>query len=52
MCNELKCAIQSTVDLITINITRDVQDDCATGCTGYVHIAAMRKMEMMGVTVN
>ncbi len=24
MCNELKCAIQSTVDLIHINITRDV----------------------------
>ncbi len=22
MCNELKCAIQSTVDLININITR------------------------------
>ncbi len=29
MCNELKCAIQSTVDLININITRDVQDECA-----------------------
>ncbi len=28
MCNELKCAIQSTVDL-NINITRDVQDECA-----------------------
>ncbi len=25
MCNELKCAIQSTVDLININITRDIQ---------------------------
>ncbi len=29
MCNELKCAIQSTVDLININIRRDVQDECA-----------------------
>ncbi len=29
MCNELKCAIQSTVDLININITRDVQEECA-----------------------
>ncbi len=28
MCNELKCAIQSTVDLININITRDVQGMC------------------------
>ncbi len=27
MCNELKCAIQSTVDLININITRDVQEE-------------------------
>ncbi len=44
MCNGLECAIQSTVDLININITRDVQ----TGCTGYVHIAAMRKMENDG----
>ncbi len=29
MCNELKCAIQSTVDLININITRDEQEECA-----------------------
>ncbi len=29
MCNELKRAIQSTVDLININITRDVQEECA-----------------------
>ncbi len=28
MCNELKCAIQSTVDLINININRDVQEEC------------------------
>ncbi len=28
MCNELKCAIQSTVDLIHININRDVQEEC------------------------
>ncbi len=29
MCNELECAKQSTVDLININITRDVQEECA-----------------------
>ncbi len=29
MCNELKCAILSTVGLINIKITRDVQDECA-----------------------
>ncbi len=28
MCNELECAIQSAVDLININITRDVQEEC------------------------
>ncbi len=52
MCNEIKCAIQFTVDLITNNINRDVQEECANskknvqtawrmckhGCTGYVHI--------------
>ncbi len=29
MRNELECANQSTVDLININITRDVQEECA-----------------------
>ncbi len=29
MCNEIKCAIQYTVDLINNNINRDVQEDCA-----------------------
>ncbi len=29
MCNEIKCVIQSTVDLINININRDVQEECA-----------------------
>ncbi len=30
MCNEIKCAIQSTVDLINIDINiRDVQEECA-----------------------
>ncbi len=29
MCNEIKCAIQYTVDLININIKRDVQEECA-----------------------
>ncbi len=28
-CNKIKCAIQSTVDLINININRDVQEECA-----------------------
>ncbi len=41
MCNKIKCAIQYTVDLINNNISRNVQ----TGCTGYVHIAAMQMME-------
>ncbi len=45
MCNEIKCAIQYSVDLINNIINRDVQEECAnnkknvqTGCTGYVHI--------------
>ncbi len=41
MCNEIKCAIQYTVDLINNNINRDVQTArrmCKHGCTGYVHI--------------
>ncbi len=29
MCNEIKCAIQNTVDLINNNINRDVQEECA-----------------------
>ncbi len=29
MCNEIKCAIQFTVDLITNNINRDVQEKYA-----------------------
>ncbi len=48
MCNELKCAIQSTVDLININITRDVQEECANRLYRYVHIAAMWMMENDG----
>ncbi len=45
MCNEIKCAIQYTVDLRNNNINRDVQMNvqtarrmCKHGCTGYVHI--------------
>ncbi len=41
MCNKIKCAIQYTVDLINNNTNRNVQ----TGCTGYIHIAAMWMME-------
>ncbi len=29
MCNEIKCAIQYTVDLINNNINRYVQEECA-----------------------
>ncbi len=29
MCNEIKDAIQYTVDLINNNINRDVQEECA-----------------------
>ncbi len=29
MCNEIKCAIQYTVDLINNNINRDVQEESA-----------------------
>ncbi len=29
MCNEIKCAIQYTLDLIHNNISRDVQEECA-----------------------
>ncbi len=28
VCNEIKCAIQYTVDLINNNINRDVQEEC------------------------
>ncbi len=45
MCNEIKCAIKYTVDLINNTINRDVQRNVQTGCTGYVHIAAIRMME-------
>ncbi len=45
MCNEIKCAIQYTVDLINNNINRDVQRNvqtarrmCKHACTVYVHI--------------
>ncbi len=33
------------MDLINSNISRNVQ----TGCTGYVHIAAMRMMRIVNV---
>ncbi len=29
MCDDIKCAIQYTVDLINNNINRDVQEECA-----------------------
>ncbi len=55
MCNEIKCAIQYTVDLINNNINRDVQRNvqtarrmCKHGCTGYVHI----KLSHVNVNVN
>ncbi len=30
---------------INNNINRDVEEEWATGCTGYIHIAAIRMME-------
>ncbi len=48
MCNEIKCAIQYTVDLINININRDVQEECANRLYRYIHIAAIRMMENNG----
>ncbi len=44
MCNDIKCAIQHTVDLIN-NKTGMCKKNVQTGCTGYVHIAAMQMME-------
>ncbi len=35
----------NTVDLINNNINRDVQEECANRCTGYIHIAAIWIME-------
>ncbi len=54
MCNRIKSAQQircaKTVywDLINSNMNkRDVQEGCEkTGCTGYVHIAAIRMMRI------
>ncbi len=37
------------MDLINNNINRDVQRNVQTGCTGYVHIAAMRRMRIINV---
>ncbi len=45
MWNKIKCAKQYTVDLITNNMSRDVQRNVQTGCTGYIHLAAIRMME-------
>ncbi len=42
MCNTVYCG------LINININRDVQENVQIGCTGYVHIAAIRIMENNG----
>ncbi len=45
MCNDIKCAIQSTVDLINININRDGQEECANRlyrvCTHSFPVAQM-----------
>ncbi len=38
MCNEIKCAIQYTVDLINNNIKGCARGMCKHGCTECVHI--------------
>ncbi len=48
MCNELKCAIQATVDLININIIRDVQEECANRLYRVCTHSSMRMMENDG----
>ncbi len=45
MCNKIKCAKQYTEDLINNNIKRDVE----TGCTRYIHVAAIRMMRIVNV---
>ncbi len=47
MCNEIKCAIQYTVDN-KYNKNTDVQENVQMGCTGYVNIAAVWMMENNG----
>ncbi len=49
MCNKIKCARQYTVDIINNNITGMCKKNVQTGCTGYVHMAAMRMMRIMNV---
>ncbi len=43
--------MQKTVywDLINSNMNRDVQEGCANGCTGYIHVAAIRMMRIVNV---
>ncbi len=45
MCNTIKCAGQNTVDLINSNVSMDVQ----TGCTGYLHISAIRIIRIVNI---
>ncbi len=55
MCNRIKSAKQircaKTVywDLINSNMNKRDEGDVQTGCTGYVHIAAIRMIENMNV---
>ncbi len=44
MCNEIKCAIQYTVDNKILIKNTDVQENVQIGCTGYVNIAAVWMM--------
>ncbi len=50
MYNEIKCAIQYTVDLINNNINRDVQEECANRlyrvCTHYIESCQVKSSHL------
>ncbi len=46
MCKTSKMCKNSIWDLINSNINKRDERDMQTGCTGYVHIAAIRMMRI------
>ncbi len=61
MCNEIKCAIQYTVDLINNNINRDVQEEYAnrlyrvcshSSNTDYENMNVLQFIKLSPVNVN
>ncbi len=46
MCKTSKMCKNSIWDLINSNINKRDERDVQTGCTGYVHIAAIRMMRI------